>query len=275
MLLLIILPFFTSLIVRTVAWQTHPERRRLGRARVPDARPARRGRPRLLATRTAVIAGITYNFLPFMALPLYASLERLDRRLIEAATDLYASRWTAFRKVTAPARRAGHLRRHAAHVHPGDRRLHQRAAAGHLAELHDRQRHPVAVPHRARLPDRGALSLRPDGRRPACVIGIAARGLGLRGDSSEAAAAHRRPTVVAASATGRHRGLGDPRDRLPVHPDLRDRPVLVQRQQGPLQLHLAGLHAQALGRTRSAIEDLRRPFTNVALDRRPDDDRSP
>jgi spermidine/putrescine transport system permease protein len=57
---------------------------------------------RLLATRTAVIAGITYNFLPFMALPLYASLERMDRRLIEAATDLYASRWTAFRKVTLP-----------------------------------------------------------------------------------------------------------------------------------------------------------------------------
>ena len=49
-----------------------------------------------------MIAGITYNFLPFMALPLYASLERLDRRLVEAATDLYASRWTAFRKVTLP-----------------------------------------------------------------------------------------------------------------------------------------------------------------------------
>jgi spermidine/putrescine transport system permease protein len=49
-----------------------------------------------------VIAGITYNFLPFMALPLYVSLEKIDRRLIEAATDLYASRWTAFRKVTVP-----------------------------------------------------------------------------------------------------------------------------------------------------------------------------
>jgi spermidine/putrescine transport system permease protein len=49
-----------------------------------------------------VIAGITYNFLPFMALPLYVSLEKIDRRLIEAATDLYASRWAAFRKVTVP-----------------------------------------------------------------------------------------------------------------------------------------------------------------------------
>jgi spermidine/putrescine transport system permease protein len=49
-----------------------------------------------------VIAGITYNFLPFMILPLYVSLEKIDRRLIEAATDLYASRATAFRKVTVP-----------------------------------------------------------------------------------------------------------------------------------------------------------------------------
>ncbi|MEA2293034.1 MAG: spermidine/putrescine transport system permease protein [Solirubrobacteraceae bacterium] len=57
---------------------------------------------RLLASRTAVIAGITYNFLPFMALPLYVSLEKIDRRYIEAATDLYASRATAFRKVTVP-----------------------------------------------------------------------------------------------------------------------------------------------------------------------------
>ena len=66
---------------------------------------------RLLATRTAVIAGITYNFLPFMALPLYVSLEKIDKRLIEAATDLYASRATAFRKVTLPLALPGHLRR--------------------------------------------------------------------------------------------------------------------------------------------------------------------
>jgi spermidine/putrescine transport system permease protein len=57
---------------------------------------------RLLASSTAVIAGITYNFLPFMALPLYVTLEKIDGRLLEAATDLYASRATAFRKVTLP-----------------------------------------------------------------------------------------------------------------------------------------------------------------------------
>ncbi len=100
-LLLVVLPFFTSLIVRTVAWQTLltddgwavQTLVQLGLL-APDGR--------LLATSFAVIAGITYNFLPFMVLPLYASLERMDRALVEAATDLYASRWTAFRKITLP-----------------------------------------------------------------------------------------------------------------------------------------------------------------------------
>jgi spermidine/putrescine transport system permease protein len=101
MLLLIVLPFFTSYLVRTVSWQlilsdngwvVH-QLRAVGLLSHDG---------RLLATRTAVIAGITYNFLPFMALPLYVSLEKVDRRLVEAATDLYASRATAFRKVTLP-----------------------------------------------------------------------------------------------------------------------------------------------------------------------------
>jgi spermidine/putrescine transport system permease protein len=101
MLLLIVVPFFTSYIVRTVAWQTIltddgfvvGAMRSLGLLGDDG---------RLLATRLAVIAGITYNFLPFMALPLYVSLEKIDRRLIEAATDLYASRAAAFRRVTLP-----------------------------------------------------------------------------------------------------------------------------------------------------------------------------
>jgi spermidine/putrescine transport system permease protein len=101
LLLLIILPFFTSYLVRTIAWETILSDdgfvvntlKTLGILGQDG---------RLLATRTAVIAGITYNFLPFMALPLYVSLEKIDRRLIEAATDLYASRWMAFRKVTVP-----------------------------------------------------------------------------------------------------------------------------------------------------------------------------
>jgi spermidine/putrescine transport system permease protein len=101
LLLLIILPFFTSYLIRTIAWQTILADDGFVVNTLKDLHLlAEDGR--LLATRTAVIAGITYNFLPFMALPLYASLERMDRRLIEAATDLYASRFTAFRKVTLP-----------------------------------------------------------------------------------------------------------------------------------------------------------------------------
>jgi spermidine/putrescine transport system permease protein len=100
-LLLIILPFFVSYVLRTVAWQLilSDDGRVVGIFRdigvlADDGR--------LLASSTAVIAGITYNFLPFMALPLYVALEKIDHRFIEAATDLYASRATAFRKVTLP-----------------------------------------------------------------------------------------------------------------------------------------------------------------------------
>lgn len=101
MLLLIILPFFMSYVLRTVAWQLILSDNGWVLARLRDVGLVS-DTGRLLATRTAVIAGITYNFLPFMALPLYVSLEKIDRRLIEAATDLYASPITAFRKVTLP-----------------------------------------------------------------------------------------------------------------------------------------------------------------------------
>ena len=102
LLLLVILPFFTSYLVRTSAWQLilADEAFVTEALRSVGLVDALGESDRLLDTRTAGIAGITYNFLPFMALPLYASLEKIDARLIEAATDLYASRWTAFRKVT-------------------------------------------------------------------------------------------------------------------------------------------------------------------------------
>ena len=100
-LLLIILPFFTSYLLRTVAWQLILSDSGWVVERFRDVGLLGED-GRLLASRTAVIAGITYNFLPFMALPLYVSLEKIDRRLIEAATDLYASRATAFRRVTLP-----------------------------------------------------------------------------------------------------------------------------------------------------------------------------
>jgi spermidine/putrescine transport system permease protein len=100
-LLLIILPFFVSYVLRTVAWQLILSDSGWVAERMRDVGLLSED-GRLLASRTAVIAGITYNFLPFMILPLYVSLEKIDRRLIEAATDLYASRTTAFRRVTLP-----------------------------------------------------------------------------------------------------------------------------------------------------------------------------
>jgi spermidine/putrescine transport system permease protein len=100
-LLLIILPFFVSYVLRTVAWQLILSDSGWVVERLRDVGLVSEN-GRLLASRTAVIAGITYNFLPFMILPLYVSLEKIDRRLIEAATDLYASRVTAFRRVTLP-----------------------------------------------------------------------------------------------------------------------------------------------------------------------------
>jgi spermidine/putrescine transport system permease protein len=165
-LLLIILPFFVSYVLRTVAWQLILSDNGWVAERMRDVDLLSED-GRLLASRTAVIAGITYNFLPFMILPLYVSLEKIDRRLIEAATDLYASRTTAFRKVT--------LRRLAADLHPGMRRLHQRRAAGHSAPVHDRQRDPVEVHHDPRLPDRGRAVVHPHELHPRRGLPVRAR----------------------------------------------------------------------------------------------------
>ncbi|MFE9653020.1 ABC transporter permease [Micromonospora sp. NPDC006431] len=101
LLVAVVAPMFTSFLVRTLAWKTIlsdngwvvgllRDVHLLG----PDGR--------LLATPVAVVLGLTYNFLPFLVLPLYASLERLDPRLLEAASDLYASPLRAFQKVTLP-----------------------------------------------------------------------------------------------------------------------------------------------------------------------------
>ena len=105
-----------------------------------------------------MIAGLTYNFLPFMILPIYASLERLDMRLIEAAKDLYASSRQAFLRVTLPLTAPGHRRRRPAHLHPGGRRLRQRRPPRRHEPVDDRQRDPVALPGERDYPEAAALS---------------------------------------------------------------------------------------------------------------------
>ncbi len=101
MLVLVIAPFFTSFLIRTLSWKmllsdqgVIVEVLRFLHVLGSDGR--------LLATAPAVVLGLTYNFLPFMVLPLYASLDKIDVRLIEAAGDLYASPMQALRRVTLP-----------------------------------------------------------------------------------------------------------------------------------------------------------------------------
>ena len=101
MLVAVIAPFFTSFLIRTISWQLIladqgfvVETLKFLHVLAADGH--------LLATPIAVITGITYNFLPFMVLPLYASLEKIDPRLMEAGEDLYASPFTTFRTVTLP-----------------------------------------------------------------------------------------------------------------------------------------------------------------------------
>lgn len=108
-MILVIAPFFTSFLIRTLAWKTiladaGPVVGVLNSLHVLDVTSwlgLTEGH-RVLATPLAVVCGLTYNFLPFMILPLYSSLERIDPRLHEAAGDLYARPATTFRRVTFP-----------------------------------------------------------------------------------------------------------------------------------------------------------------------------
>jgi spermidine/putrescine transport system permease protein len=102
LLFMVIAPFFTSFLIRTISWQIllgdegpvlSPLKHVLGIVPVDYS---------VLYSPVAVISGLTYNFLPFMILPLYVALEKIDKSVLEAANDLYANRWQTFRRVTFP-----------------------------------------------------------------------------------------------------------------------------------------------------------------------------
>jgi spermidine/putrescine transport system permease protein len=106
---LVVVPFFTSFLIRTLAWQNllFDDGPVLGVLEAVGLVGALESvgivdDGRLLQTHAAVIGGLTYNFLPFMILPIYVSLEKIDVRLTEAAKDLYNDGWSAFRKVVLP-----------------------------------------------------------------------------------------------------------------------------------------------------------------------------
>lgn len=101
LLVLVVAPFFTSFLLRTIAWKqilgeegfVVPTLRSVGILGQSTT---------LTSTAAAVVVGMAYNFLPFMTLPLYASIDRIDPRTLEASGDLYANGFTTFRKVTLP-----------------------------------------------------------------------------------------------------------------------------------------------------------------------------
>jgi len=107
MLVLVVLPLFSSFLLRTNAWKTllSSEGIIVGTLNSLALLP----QDRLLNTPIAVIAGLTYNFLPFLVLPIYASLDRIDRSVIEAAGDLYATPVARFRTVVLPLAAPGVL----------------------------------------------------------------------------------------------------------------------------------------------------------------------
>jgi spermidine/putrescine transport system permease protein len=106
---LVVIPFFTSYLIRTIAWSTILADRgfvvramnAVGLSNVFEWFHIM-DNGKLLNTPAAVIGGLTYNFLPFMLLPIYVSLEKIDVNLVNAAGDLYSSATRAFRKVVLP-----------------------------------------------------------------------------------------------------------------------------------------------------------------------------
>ena len=137
LVLLVVLPFWTSLLIRIYSWMNILQREGplndllMALAIVKEP-------PVWLATDTAIYIGIVYSYLPFMVLPLYATLEKLDESLLEAAADLGCPRWKIFWLVTVPLSSSGIARRRAVVLHPDRRRVRHSRSARRLAVADDR-----------------------------------------------------------------------------------------------------------------------------------------
>ena len=102
LVMLVVLPFWTSFLIRIYAWINILQRDGLLNDVLLRAAASSTRRVAWLATDTAIYIGIVYSYLPFMVLPLYAALEKMDETLLEAAADLGCPRWKAFWLVTVP-----------------------------------------------------------------------------------------------------------------------------------------------------------------------------
>ena len=149
LLFLVIAPFFTSFLIRTISWKIILGNDGAFLSIIRDQLGIVPPNFSILGTPLAVVAGLTYEFLPFMVLPLYVSLEKIDRRLIEAAQDLYAGPWRhggaligRSARRGAGGRRDGRLRLPA--TRPGP-------APGDRGRLRDRRRDRCGDRHPARV----------------------------------------------------------------------------------------------------------------------------
>ena len=111
-LLLVVVPFWTSFLIRTYALKIILD---------PHGYLAKYAGINILYTKYAVGLGLVYNYLPLFILPVFASLERMDWTLVEAATDLGSRPFAAFRQITLPADAPGRRHRRVARLHPDDR----------------------------------------------------------------------------------------------------------------------------------------------------------
>ncbi len=182
-LMLVILPFWTSFLIRTYSFLIvlSPEfflSDWLQSLHLTDS-PLH-----VLNTMTAIQIGLVYNYLPLFVLPLYATLERMDWRLVDAATDLGATQWTAFRQITLRLTAPGPDHRDAARVHPDDGRVRDPADPRRRPRRLHRQRHPAGVPRAAGLRVRLRARRPRDGRavvlRDPLPVPVDPHGVGVR-----------------------------------------------------------------------------------------------
>ncbi len=162
-LFLLLLPFFVSFVIRTQQWSFLLADNGLLIQPLKDVGILSINF-HVLATPWAVIGGLAYNSVPFMVMPIYVALERIDGRLIEAATDLFATRRQAVARVVAAPVATGGVRRLPAHVRPRRLGLRQRLDPRRPGHDDDRQHHPDRVLHQQRLPDGGIAVVRADDR---------------------------------------------------------------------------------------------------------------
>ena len=136
LVMLVVLPFWTSFLIRIYAWINILQRE--GRSMRPCSLARDRRAAAWLASDTAIYIGIVYSYLPFMVLPLYATLEKMDETLLEAAADLGAPRWKAFWLVTVPLSLPGVAAGRIAVLHPDRRRIRHPRPARRLGDIDDR-----------------------------------------------------------------------------------------------------------------------------------------